>query len=231
MRSVALIGPDGAGKTTVSRMLLESSGIPFRYLYMGISIDSSNVALPTSRLVQFLKRMRGKARRDREGSPALNKGKSRTTRTLRAAARLVNRLAEEWYRQLLSWSYEIRGLVPLYDRHFLFDFAPGINGDAPDRLGRRIHRWHLAHIYPRPDLVIYLDAPADVLYARKRESSPEELERRRQAMLRQGKQMPNFICVDATQPLEKVYADVVRHITEFCERHHGPANIGDQRNT
>jgi ABC-type phosphate/phosphonate transport system ATPase subunit len=58
MPSVALIGPDGAGKTTLTRMLLSSGALPFRYIYMGVDIGASNVALPTSRMADRWKRRR-----------------------------------------------------------------------------------------------------------------------------------------------------------------------------
>jgi hypothetical protein len=54
-RTVALIGPDGCGKTSVARLLLQTSRVSMKYLYMGLSIDSSNAALPTSRLVHWWK--------------------------------------------------------------------------------------------------------------------------------------------------------------------------------
>ena len=46
MTTVALVGPDGAGKTTVARRLEGALEIPVRYLYMGVSADSSNVDPP-----------------------------------------------------------------------------------------------------------------------------------------------------------------------------------------
>lgn len=205
MFSVALIGPDGAGKTTLTRALAASGLLPFRYLYMGVNIEASRIALPTSRLAERLKRRPG------------GRGRGR----LRALARLGNRLAEEWFRQLVSWSLQLRGFVVLYDRHFVFDFAPEIAAGPGESLDRRVHRWCLAHLYPRPDLVIFLDAPGAVLFARKGESTEEELERRRQAFLRQGERIPNFVRVDATRPLEVVYAEIADRVLEFHRRRTG----------
>jgi hypothetical protein len=68
-------------------------------------------------------------------------------------------------------------------------------------------------------LVIYLDAPAEVLFARKGEANLQWLEERRQAFLSQGTQTPGFVCVDATQPLDAVYADVHERILGFYEAH------------
>jgi hypothetical protein len=194
--------------------MLEGSGLlPFRYLYMGINTTSSNIALPTSRLIERLKQ-RGQIRS--AGAAELTVAGTASERGRRPGrawrwARLFHRLSEEWFRQFVAWSYQLRGHVVLYDRHFVFDFAEA-STVRPDTLERRVHRWLLRHTYPRPHLVILLDAPADVLYARKRESTVEELERRRQALLREGARSRGFVRIDATRPLPDVYADVVSHI-------------------
>jgi thymidylate kinase len=223
MFSVALIGPDGAGKSTITRALIESAPFPFKDIYMGINIEACNFALPTSRLVEYLRRRRRdrNAERSQTGGESSGPGGSRKVSLgakLWAAGRLANCLAEEWYRQLLSWSYQARGYIVLYDRHFLFDFSlDGAESDVGP-FERRLHRWILTQLYPRPSLVIYLDAPAEVLFARKREKTLEELENRRQAFIRQGTQVRNFVRVDGTQPLNKVYGDVCKLIAEYSGR-------------
>jgi len=102
-----------------------------------------------------------------------------------------------------------------YDRHFLFDFSlDGVDRDVWP-VEKRLHRWVLTWLYPKPNLVIYLDVPAAVLFGRKGEKSLLELENRRQAFLRQGTQVHNFARIDATQPLEKVCAEVCKLIAEY----------------
>ncbi len=215
MFSVALIGPDGAGKTTIAQKLVRSFPLPVKYLYMGVNAESSNVALPTTRLAERLKRKN----QNRPGRASPRQNSKRKASMLRAGFRLANRLAEEWYRQMLSWHYRRAGNLVIYDRHFQFDF----NGDprrehgGQKRLTDRLHVWCLAHLYPEPDLVIYLDAPAEVLFARKGEATMEWLEARRQAFMRQGAQKTNFIQIDATQPLEVVYKNVEAQIMGFFD--------------
>lgn len=214
--SVALIGPDGAGKTTVTRMLQQQSVLPFKYVYMGINMDASNVAMPTARLAHVLKRHFGSSgaqtsHTERSGSKKTGHGGSRALKPLWSVARLINRVADEWYRQLRAWTFQLRGFIVLYDRHFRFDFSR----DVPNQsLDQRLHRFLVTRLYPRPGLVIFLDAPAEVLYARKGEKDLTDLEARRQAFLREGKRMRNFVVVNATQPLDAVYAQVEAHIAE-----------------
>ncbi len=224
MAAIAFVGADGAGKTTMARMLEKSSVFPLKYLYMGLSIESSNVGLPSSHLISYLKRSGNKQSSTSEPQsathPTMQNCKRKPAGKLWAAARLANRLAEEWYRQLLSWSYQMRGYIVLYDRHFLFDF-PLHDVVQNQPFGEWLHRWCLASFYPPPDLVLYLDAPAEVLFARKGESTLQYLTSRRQAFIRQGKHMPNFLHIDATQPLGIVYAEVTKHIIQFYEKHYG----------
>ncbi len=96
MTTVALIGPDGAGKTSVAGRLSTLLPVPVRYLYMGVSADSSNVMLPTSRLARRVKRAVG-ARPDTAG-PRSHEARPTRRRSfvgrrladVRAVARLAN---------------------------------------------------------------------------------------------------------------------------------------------
>jgi thymidylate kinase len=219
MPSVALIGPDGAGKTTVTRMLERSTTLRLKYLYMGINMSSSNVALPTSRLAEYLKtRMDTRASASPPSDPQ-HAGPAPTRRRrgiVWTTLRLVNRLAEQWFRQFVAWSYQLRGYVVLYDRHFVLDFGGRLPGQVLST-DQRIYRWCLAHLYPRPDMVIMLDAPGEVLFARKGEWTVADLENRRQLLLQLGTRLPAFLIVDATRPLDVVYEEVARHIVAFCD--------------
>lgn len=201
MISVALIGADGAGKSTVAAHLASSFPRPLRVLYMGVSGDSANVTLPWNRR---LRRGRGSA----GPVPTARRG------FLRSALGLANQIADEWYRALISWGLRRRGFVVVYDRHFLFDFdyRPGSARTWRDRL----HRWMLARFYPRPDLVLFLDAPAEVLFARKGEFDLAWLDARRQALLKAAQSCRDFAVVDATQPLTEVCSRMEALIEEGC---------------
>jgi thymidylate kinase len=226
--SIAIIGPDGAGKTTITEHLVRSQPDCFKYVYMGVNLDACNHVLPTTRWVRRVKRWMdrqpGKPSTGEDGRPFRNASQRLRRGRLWAAARLINTLADEWYRQLVSWYYQWQGRVVVYDRHFVFDFWDEPSSGRRPTLGRRIHRWCLQSLYPRPDLVIFLDAPPEVLLARKKEWSLADLQRKRQTLMRAGKTMSNFHRIDATQSLEAVYAQVTRKIGEFFAAH--PAFAG-----
>ena len=222
--TVALIGPDGAGKTTIAKRLPAELALPAEYVYMGVSRESSNLLLPTSRLIHAIKRARG-APPDAAGPPdpaGVRKPRPRGLRrrafvAARSSARLGNQLAEEWYRQIVVWTHMLRGRIVVFDRHFFSDYyAYDVTGDGRP-LDRRLHGFVLSRLYPKPDLVVYLDAPGEVLRARKGEGSVEALERRRGDYLALARVAKNFAVVDASRPLDDVTADVVRLVRDFAE--------------
>jgi thymidylate kinase len=221
--TVALIGPDGAGKTTVARRLQRELPFPVEYLYMGVNPDSSNYLLPTTRAVHALRRRRG-AKPDTAGprDPShLEKRPPRGVvlrglRSARSYARLGNRLAEEWHRALVASRRRRQGAIVVFDRHFFADYyAYDVAAQGHRSASRRLHGFILSRLYPRPDLVIYLDAPAVVLLERKGEGTLESLERRRHEYLELGEVLRGFSVVDANRPLDEVTREVADTIEGF----------------
>lgn len=224
--SVALLGGDGAGKTTVGRRLTEDLAARMTYIYMGINPSSSSHQLPTTRLVN---RIRGRTtgRNPDGGARATARGRGGlkgAVRTVSMPLRLGHRLAEEWYRQVIAWRAMRRGRIVLYDRHFFFDYhATDIDRSRDRSMSRRIHGWVLEHVYPRPDLVIYLDAPPEVLFARKGEGTLESLATRRSEYRAFRSTVRHFLEVDATQPIDAVVDQVKAAIDHFEEHRSLPA--------
>jgi thymidylate kinase len=139
----------------------------------------------------------------------------RARRGVRAGLRLGNRLAEEWYRQLLAGAYQRRGEVVLFDRHFMADFHAADITDAERTLSRRLHGLVLARAYPKPDLTIFLDARPEILYARKGEGTLESLARRRTEYLQLRDLLPGYAVVSAERPLAEVVDEVRTLIGAF----------------
>jgi thymidylate kinase len=213
--TVALVGLDGAGKTSVAARLPKVLGRPTAYVYMGVNAESSNRLLPTTRFIEAIKRRRrgtdGPKRK--AGSPPRAPGRRSPLRApIRATLgilRLANRIAEETYRQRIASRDRARGKVVILDRDFLFDFhAADIVVRGPRPLARRLHGMYLQRFYPRPDLLLFLDAPADVLFARKGEGTIESLTRRRDDYHAALSLVPRHEVIDATKSLDEVTAEV-----------------------
>lgn len=202
---------------------MEKYARPVKYLYMGANAASSNIALPTTRIVYALKVRKERRAREARGETltgpvSLHQLQKRgdPRGRLWAAARLLNRLAGAALRQGASWVYQARGFIVVYDRHYLFDFTPA--GVDRRRLSERVHRWLLEHFYPKPGLALFLDAPPEVLIARKHEVSAPYLEERRRAFLQRGATIENFYVIDASQSAEEVYEVAAEAITSYLEQ-------------
>lgn len=213
--TVALVGADGAGKSTIAQRLPAVAGLRARYLYMGVNLEASNAVLPTTWLLLRIKRLRG-GRPDMAAGPpasAPSSSRGRVGRELKDALRTANLIAEEWFRQVLVWRAHRQGYVVVCDRHFYADYhAHDIRRQAGRSLARRLHGWMLRRFYPRPDLVIHLDAPPSVLLRRKGEGTLESIAARQAEYRDLEGEVTAFETLDATKDPSAVLADVVELI-------------------
>jgi thymidylate kinase len=113
---------------------------------------------------------------------------------------------------LRLWPVMFRGGLVLIDRYY-YDFFVD---QRRYRLSVPPFIVRLGHFFlKKPDLVVLLDAPAEVLQSRKQEVPLEETERQRQAYLKLVQGLRNGRVLDATQPPEKVGADISGAILTF----------------
>lgn len=218
--TVALVGADGAGKSAVARELEKMLQLPARSVYMGANPEAATHLLPTTRVMRAVRRWRGTARTGDFPGEVDSRPRSRMRAALESAhtaAWLTNRVVEEWYRQLVVWRHLAAGRIVILDRHYYADYhASDVAAGAARPVGRRVHGFLLARFYPKPDLVIFLDAPPAVLLARKGEGTIEYLEERRADYLALQGSLRRFVVVDATQPLEVVSRRVTEVVVGFA---------------
>jgi thymidylate kinase len=117
-------------------------------------------------------------------------------------------LFEEWWARIFG---ENRGTLLLCDRYYhdlLVD-------PRRYRFGAPLWTAHLlGKLMPQPGLWILLDAPAEVVQARKREVPREETARQCDAYRCFIRSRGNHVIVDASRPLRQVLGDAERAIDE-----------------
>ncbi len=98
-----------------------------------------------------------------------------------------------------------RGGLVLFDRHLIDILIDPVRYRYG---GPRFVLDLLARLTPKPDLVILLHAPGEVLHARKPEMTLAETKRQARAYLDLVRALPNGHVVDASQGFEKVSRDI-----------------------
>ena len=201
--TVALLAPDGGGKTTLATELVRRFFLPSRYIYMGSNIEASTVGLPTTRWIQA----RSKRPKHSSQLPAW---------ALARGLRFINNMVEQWYRYGTSYYHIMRGRLLLFDRYV---YDQQLDAARKRSLKTRARRWLLSAAAPKPDLVVFLDAPGELLYARKGEHSPEILEQQRQHYLGLRAHIPQMVVVDATRDADQVRRTVTSLIWRSYAKH------------
>ncbi|PYV30539.1 MAG: hypothetical protein DMG09_27350 [Acidobacteria bacterium] len=173
--SIALLGPDGAGKSTLAMGIQHSFIFPVRLVYMGL----------TGGLLRHIARLH---------VPGLV---------------FLGRLLVLWCRYLIARYHQVRGRLVVFDRYVYDAMVP-----HPERLNwlRRASRRLDRHTCPGPDMVLVLNAPGEVMHARKGEYNPRQLEEWRQHFLALEGRIPQLEILDTTQPKDAVRADVIDRI-------------------
>jgi thymidylate kinase len=122
-------------------------------------------------------------------------------RAFLSLVKIVVWLGEEWYANLFQ---EKKATLLICDRYFhdLLVDPMRYRFGAPLWTARLI-----ARLMPQPKLWILLNAPAEVLQARKQEVTPQETARQCDAYLAFVRKLRHHAIVDASQPLDKVIAD------------------------
>jgi thymidylate kinase len=199
---VVLLGIDGSGKSTVQKYLVNNFSLPF---FAGIKTIYRRVDI----LGRPLKKGPGGDVINHYAEPPYGQIKS----VIKLGIRALDWLAGYW----LHWArYRAKGYLLLMDRHYFLDMAV-----APVRFrygGPPLLPRLLAKYLPGPNLFIFLDAPVEILQARKKEVTPEEGTRQRELYLELMLSLPYGYVVDASQPVEQVVSEITRIIIDHIQQ-------------
>jgi thymidylate kinase len=189
--SVAVVGPDGAGKSTLAAGVADSFFLPTVTSYMEVR-DESLAGVARWRV------------------PGLT---------------FLVYLIVLWRRLAAARYHQAHGELVVFDRYTSDVLVASADGlDCKKRLARWIHRY----VFPDVDLALVLDVPGSVMFARKGERSPEELEAERQRLLRLSSVRSNIDVLDGTQSADQVRRAAIERIwSRYADRWRGrgPSNV------
>ena len=188
---IVILGPDGAGKSSVIHGLLdifshEGYVIKVRHLKPFLFIPQRGE--PSAIVV------------DPHGRPPRS--------SLFSVAKIIVWLFEEWYVNCFQDRNETLLICDRYYHDLLIDPKRYRYGGPP--WVAKMVGW----LIPQPKLWVLLDAPAQVLQARKHEVPLNETARQRLAYLAFVRDHRNYVIIDASQSLDNVIADAERAIIE-----------------
>ncbi len=168
--SLALLGPNGVGKSTAAENLRRSFPLETRIVYMG-----------------------------------LWKASSRPSGRVGAGAEVLTRPIRVWLRYLLAFYHQLRGRLVVYDRYVYEALLPP---RPPLLFLKRPYFWLLSHAVPAAAIVVVLDVPGPVAFARKQENPPDELESERRIYAGMAARVPTLQLVDAEADAATVHAEL-----------------------
>lgn len=209
-RTVALLGGDGAGKSTIAQLLVEDPELHFTAVYMGPSLDSASHLLPTSRVARWLKRVVGSKRSKTKPTSDTAAQRRRRTPLPRLVVRSVGQYSEVVHRELRVWVERRRGLDVVFDRHILHELSLYPDPATVSERFRNGYVRLLRMTCRRPDLTVLLHADPATLLARKGETDARYLRERNEGWRDQIENDASATIIDATTPLDEVYASVRR---------------------
>jgi thymidylate kinase len=195
---IVILGPDGAGKSSVIQGLvgkLDRTGRTMKMRHLRPQTVTRLLCRPEPITV------------DPHGKPPRG--------AFLSLVKIIVWLVEEWHAYFFQEKRETLLLCDRYYDDLLID-PKRYRFGAPLWLARLVGK-----MMPRPKLWILLNAPAEVLQARKQEVHPKETARQCQAYLAFVRRQREHLVVDASQSLDKVIADVVQAVNGMVTENKG----------
>lgn len=187
---IGVLGPDGSGKTTVMNQVKKDMVHAFRRI---------------NQYHLFPKDIK-------ESSPNTNPHGKKKRGFIASLLKLCYFIA------LYNWGWmkkvapaKIRSTFVIFDRYYddiLID---------PTRYRNGTPQWVVKLVrffIPQPQLWIVLDAPTDVIQARKAEVSYEETERQRRAYIKYAEEKEHCLLVDTNRDVKEISKDICEFICE-----------------
>lgn len=189
---VAVIGPDGSGKTTLCNVLAEWWKTQFHFS-QAIHVHGGFRVLPPLKILRRAwAKLTGKPMKPDVDFTQRHSGSSvRPHSLIRSLAYLCYYLWDYVLGHLIVFRHKGKNRLVIADRYFYDYFLHLANSRLPAWLIRYAN-WFI----PKPDLVVLLDADPEEIYRRKDELTVQEITRQQDAMREISRWLPNCIWIN-----------------------------------
>jgi thymidylate kinase len=186
-RFIILVGPDGVGKTTVARALMERHGGPAAYFH-------------------FLPPLKGALARAPDPGPSSPPPKARASGSpVLGWMRLLRNALRCWAGYLNTVRPALnRGWLVIGDR-WMYGYL--VQPDALKFRGPEVLARAVIRLLPRPDLIVNLSAPSHLIRSRKQELTVSQIERELAAW--SSLPVPNVRTLDGSRSAQTIAADIL----------------------
>lgn len=198
---VCLLGPDGSGKTTLSRALEQRIGPLFARTEQFHSL--SGVLPRLGGLKKAYYHLRGRSVPDSPLKGVAMPGVvARPMPALRSATYILYYGLEYVLYRLTIRRKLRRNHLVIFDRYFYDYYLMRIHANAP--------RWLLdafARCVARPDVLFVMLADPEAIFRRKPELTPEEIERQQNVL--KSLRLPAAVAIDTSESVERTLAEAL----------------------
>ena len=205
---IALIGPDGSGKTSVAHGIIASSE--------NLGFNSSQLFECNFHILPTFSEIRDKILKNDSTVQQNSMEKNQYLSGMNAPSPIIKAsIIFFWYTldyalgRFSTRAANKEKKILIFGRYYHDFFFQRVNRNLPNILIKA-----LEHLIPKPDLLIFLKRDPSAIFSQKPELTVEEIELENNIIVKEFSKRDNFHIIDAEQGLDNTISSVISTIKE-----------------